>query len=354
MDEKVIRDIIQTSNIIRQKYNALKLGIVEEKRLLEDSFEPIIKPLNDIKDKIEINTTSPYNRTITLSTKKKNQTRRRSTVSNDKLVHSTPKHDLLSDRTDFTGSQGNRFNRKLAISMDSDASDNITEDIDDADDLDNSTLFTTPTNELTIKHHTQNSMQNIDDINEYLRKKNLGLMATKYFKYFIQNPEKCDSKYGIYKNDSTGEWKVGSSNISIANDKIVVNDKIYNGTNGLYELLFMKIPDIHIYNENDLSAYGSILRDTSAYKKNFDSNGQINGDRSAKYRNIIRNIVGKHYGGIIMKDNKINTDLVYWNDPNELVDRLRLLIASQAAGHNNHNNEILSIIEELRENNLII
>lgn len=44
----------------------------------------------------------------------------------------------------------------------------------------------------------------------------------------------------------------------------------------------------------------------------------------------------------------------YWNDPNELVDRLRLLIASKSAGHSAHTNEIMSIIEELREENIIV
>lgn len=43
----------------------------------------------------------------------------------------------------------------------------------------------------------------------------------------------------------------------------------------------------------------------------------------------------------------------YWNDPNELVQRLRLLISSTSAGHNGHQNEISSIIEELREANII-
>lgn len=54
-----------------------------------------------------------------------------------------------------------------------------------------------------------------------------------------------------------------------------------------------------------------------------------------------------------MKYSKNNSDYIYWDDPNELVDRLRLLIASQMAGNNNHNNEIISIIEELWEANLI-
>ncbi len=42
-------------------------------------------------------------------------------------------------------------------------------------------------------------------------------------------------------------------------------------------------------------------------------------------------------------------DYVYWDDPNELVDRLRLLMAEQAAGNMSHTNEIHAIIEELRE-----
>ncbi|KAF0719455.1 Integrase catalytic domain-containing protein [Aphis craccivora] len=39
--------------------------------------------------------------------------------------------------------------------------------------------------------------------------------------------------------------------------------------------------------------------------------------------------------------------LVYWNDPNELVERLKLLLASKAAGNTGVSNEILSIFEEL-------
>lgn len=52
------------------------------------------------------------------------------------------------------------------------------------------------------------------------------------------------------------------------------------------------------------------------------------------------------------KSGKFN--YIYWDDPNELVDRLRLIVASQAAGHTGHTNEIISIIEELREANIIV
>ena len=42
-----------------------------------------------------------------------------------------------------------------------------------------------------------------------------------------------------------------------------------------------------------------------------------------------------------LNNNKI--DYVHWDDPNELMDRLRLLEASHA-GRNAHDNEILSTI----------
>ena len=45
---------------------------------------------------------------------------------------------------------------------------------------------------------------------------------------------------------------------------------------------------------------------------------------------------------------------VHWNNSNELVKRLQLFDASHRAGNNAHDNEFLSIIEELREAGLII
>lgn len=48
------------------------------------------------------------------------------------------------------------------------------------------------------------------------------------------------------------------------------------------------------------------------------------------------------------------TQIVYYDDPNELVTRLNLLVSSQNAGNTGVNNEIISILEELRERNLIL
>lgn len=51
-----------------------------------------------------------------------------------------------------------------------------------------------------------------------------------------------------------------------------------------------------------------------------------------------------------------NSNIVYeyYDDPNELCDRLKLLVSSQIAGNSNHNQEINSILEELHERNIIL
>lgn len=43
----------------------------------------------------------------------------------------------------------------------------------------------------------------------------------------------------------------------------------------------------------------------------------------------------------------------YYDDVNEIVDRLMLLVSSKGAGNTNHDQEINSIIEELRERGVI-
>lgn len=43
----------------------------------------------------------------------------------------------------------------------------------------------------------------------------------------------------------------------------------------------------------------------------------------------------------------------YYDDPNEICDRLRLLLMSKQSGNTNHFQEINTILEELREAKII-
>lgn len=88
--------------------------------------------------------------------------------------------------------------------------------------------------------------------------------------------------------------------------------------------------------------------------RDYESNGRIKSNRGQKYKKIIKNIIeDTHSGKGLLTINPGKPNYIYWDDPNELIERLKLLLASQQAGNNNHTNEIVSIIEELREGNII-
>lgn len=300
MSEKLTQDIVKTSKILRQKYRALKMNRAEGERVLKESLDPITKPLNEISAKIilkskehpEIAPKPSFGRII----KKKKKV---------KIINIKKSDDIISN------------------------DDYITED-----------EYDTPTNSPVVR--------------KFINDSNFDAISKQYFSDYLDNSKVVfDTKYGVYQDPITNDWRIGDSKFKIDNGYIFIKENKYLGTRGLYELLFKKNPIE--YNESDLTSYGEILKDTNAYKINFASNGRVNSDRSAKYRNIIKDIISKkHHGFGLLKVTKPNTDYVYWNDPNELTDRLKLLIASQQAGHNNHNNEIISIIEELREANIII
>lgn len=152
---------------------------------------------------------------------------------------------------------------------------------------------------------------------------------------------------------------------------ITVNDKKYELTDGLKELLIRQKPNLSIVTEKDKITYKDLLNITNAHRLNFKPDERLKGDKGLKYRHIIKPLFSQLYdtkqtfpeqlkeskiGGYLpkLKKYKKSTDYIYWDDPNELIERLELLISSKNAGNCNHDNEIISIIEELKESGLII
>ncbi|XP_070157980.1 uncharacterized protein [Polyergus mexicanus] len=143
-------------------------------------------------------------------------------------------------------------------------------------------------------------------------------------------------------------------------DNIIIGGIRYMGTPSLYELISKRIPDGDVYNDDDKIKYKNILLATNAHRRGNNMRNPVLSNKGYKYKNIIAPLISIKKAGrginipraMTLNDNKI--DYMHWNDPNELVDRLRLLEASRQAGNNAHDNEILSIIEELYEAGLII
>jgi hypothetical protein len=153
-----------------------------------------------------------------------------------------------------------------------------------------------------------------------------------------------DKTYGP-KKLSNGYIILGEKEVKFLDDTILIDGITYPSTSGIIQLLFLKNP--LIYTDSDLEVYKSILIQLSAHlsvdRKKLKKGG-------SKYSSVIRKLFPSG-GELFMKLQKNN--LVYWDNPNELVDRLRLLIASKAAGNTSVSNEIISIFDELREAGVI-
>lgn len=173
----------------------------------------------------------------------------------------------------------------------------------------------------------------------------------------------CDVPYGAWLD--RGKLKIGNMRLNVMPDKFLIAGSTYDKTRGLHELLFKKIPNLKVITENDLEKYKQILTETNAHRRNFSPKKPIKSNKGSKYLNIIRPLF-KHdkvhtsteslvqgSGLSFMKQVKPNVDFVYWDDPNELVERLKLLIASRDAGNTGLDNDIISIIEELHESGYI-
>lgn len=196
-------------------------------------------------------------------------------------------------------------------------------------------------------------------IEQYLNT-HIGPITRKYIKQLLlrigQN-KIIDKQYGVRRVGN--DFKIGDSQLLMtSDDDVIINNNQYKITPGLAQLLFLNSPNKKEYTVEDLQNYKTILLNTNAHKKNYLPLEQTRKNNSYKYRNIIKYIesqpvTGKG-GSNLIQVSKNPIDLKYWNDPNELVERLYLLHSSRAIGHSGLDSEIASIEEELREEEIIV
>lgn len=174
------------------------------------------------------------------------------------------------------------------------------------------------------------------------------------------------------------KFMIGSTEVrfSTARDKsnnklcyLTIGSDKYLLSPGLKELLLRRKPNLSLVSTQDTSIYKNILNITNVHKRDYDSSNQLKGDKGLKYKQVIKPLFNEPCNQTQQETNQNkkrgaglpkfktyceNTEFLYWDDPNELVERLKLLIASKAAGNTNLDNEIISIIEELTENKIIM
>ena len=190
----------------------------------------------------------------------------------------------------------------------------------------------------------------------------LGEIASHYLRQFASK-EDVDKTFGLYDKD--GVFYIGDSPVEIVDDNITIKGKEYEGTPGLWELLIMKRPNNTIYTPEDLVNYAKILHDTNAMKHNHNPKSmKPKSSKGQKYKEIIKPIWDDIYSGYsyLSSGNGVKRSettlsaaktTVIPSDPNALIERLDLLLASKQAGNTGVRNELVSICDELRRQNVI-
>ena len=169
----------------------------------------------------------------------------------------------------------------------------------------------------------------------------IGEIAEQYLRKFASKQE-VDKTFGLY--DKGGKFYIGDSPITISGDNITIKGKEYLGTPGLWELLVMREPDDAIYTAEDKSNYAEILAKTSSMKHGNDPKSKKpKSSRGLKYKTITKPIWEDLYGYV----GKGIKSTVIPSDPDALIERLDLLLASKAAGNTGVRNELVSICDEL-------
>ena len=176
-------------------------------------------------------------------------------------------------------------------------------------------------------------------------------------------------------NAKKGLYKIGNTPIEVKNNDLYIKDigKI-TGTKELWNLIKSKdIPVIDKdYKKDDLTNYAYIMYYTNSTRRGFNKDNQrISGNN--KMNQLIKPLVLALEEGNIdeevkkflpNKDEKPYEDeptpgtsgtglKILPSDPNALIDRFDLLFSSQKAGHTGVKNEIVSILDELKRQEVI-
>ena len=171
----------------------------------------------------------------------------------------------------------------------------------------------------------------------------IGDIAESYLRKYATKDE-ADKTFGLY--DKQGSFYIGNKPVFIKENNIVLEDEEYEGTHGLWELIVSKEPKN--FTNDDYQNYAKLMvKSNTLHRNNNPKDSHSKSNRGYKWKNILRNIWDKreHYTGSGLT--------VIPSDPNALLERLDLLLATQDAGHTGVGNELTSICDEFKRQGVI-
>ena len=204
--------------------------------------------------------------------------------------------------------------------------------------------------------------------------KNIGEIA----RYYLEKQYR-DTTFGIKKRTVENEKRhyIGKTHVIIDNNDIIIKEtgERFIGSPGFWELITSRDPIY--FNENDKHKYERLMIKTGVIHRDDDpKNPHPKANRGVKWKKLIGPIWYKSQGfseenaikmvndrryreRLIKKMHKIKGEyegegvVVIPSDPNALLERLDLLLASQEAGHTGVRNELVSICDELKRQGVL-
>ena len=227
-----------------------------------------------------------------------------------------------------------------------------------------------PTQPLGKATEEEEDEEDEEDKEEEEEDESVGEIARHYL-----NKQYRDITFGIRKEK--GHHYIGNKHVIVDdNDIIIAKDgDRFKGTDGLWELITLREPVD--FDKEDKDEYERLMVKTNALHREYDpSNPRPRGSIGKKWKNILGPIWYKKQGfseedafrmtkdknyrkRLIKKMRKIKYEyegegvVVIPSDPNALLERLDLLLASQEAGHTGVRNELVSICDELKRQGVL-
>lgn len=371
MDNRVAAELLKTRNALKQKYKSLKSDVIRSQSLLEKTYKPITQPLNELVSTFIKAENSPLK--TNLKNEIKEEISRESLNPRFESSRMPPEYwrtvapiDLGEETFQY---DANKVRPEFGESF-----------FDET--------FTTRIADMTAEQDL------------YLQQFAKPLPRA-YIEDKIHDVKgDFDDTFGVYFNPFTKNYAIGDSTIDFDESDFIISGQFrYKGTPGLYELMFKKHPAG--YRTADLDMYIDIITRTNTHYLGYNPEKGLSTSNAPKFIDIIKPRVTSFYsmaqekkkkmnaskqsisgrqranslpspesnkswipmktrsqtkkGGdlTMMEFNKKKIEYKHFDDYNEIIDRLRLLIASQLAGNTGHNNEIISIVEELKEGKII-
>ena len=171
----------------------------------------------------------------------------------------------------------------------------------------------------------------------------VGETAFKYLKKINR-----DDTFGI--RYEKGHHYIGDKHVIVYDNDIIIkdSDKKLDGTDGLWELIMSKNPKN--FTDMDYDNYKYLITTSNVlHRNNNPTSPYPRSSKSDKWTYLLSPIwneitTGKASGkGVV----------VIPSDPNALLERLDLLLASQKAGHTGVRNELVSICDELKRQGVL-